>query len=801
MIRLNGRTRLDHAVSMLRICVVLGAVACAPACGERDGSLSEGVSAENATQAGAFQGSASCAECHERFYRLWAPSHHGLAMQPFSLELARERLIPQVEPLTVADATYQAIFDYVPGRVVERGPDGETVYPIAHALGGKNVFYFLTELERGRLQVLPVGFDLQAGEWFDTAASAMRHFSDASDEPLDWRHPAYTFNTSCHGCHVSQLATNYDLDTDSYRTAWVEPGINCETCHGPGDEHIRVCREAPEGQPPADLEIILTTAFDEQQMNDLCASCHAKARPLSTAYRPGDPFFDHFDLSTLEHQDYYPDGRDLGENYTHTTWLLSPCLKSETLDCMHCHTSSGRFRQKDDPNQACMPCHEDKVGDPATHSRHQAGGDGSRCISCHMPATWFARMKRHDHSMRPPRPAATLAFDSPNPCNDCHDDRDPAWADEVVRGWYGSDYAAAYLLPAELVDAARRQDWTRLPETSAYVASETRDAVYAASLIRLLRSCDDEATSEIFLEALTDPSPLVRASAAEALGERLSPGAVSALVGATRDDRRVVRVRAAAALAGVDARALDDDAQAAVAEATTEWIDSMRTRPDDAYSHYNLGNFRLYRGETELAIDAYRTAIRLRPDLVQPLVNLSNALAVAGDGRGAEEALERALELEPGNAAAHFNLGLILGEQGRLQEAVFAHRAALEADPKLAAAAYNLGVILAREDVNEGLRWCRRAAELRPREPKYAYTVAFFLEQAGDIDGAVETLERLIEDHPGYPDAWIMLGSEYERQGRGTEAGVLYRRAAENELLPPELRRQFAARIAQPADG
>ena len=37
-----------------------------------------------------FVGSSSCKSCHERFYELWAPSHHGLAMQPYSRELARK---------------------------------------------------------------------------------------------------------------------------------------------------------------------------------------------------------------------------------------------------------------------------------------------------------------------------------------------------------------------------------------------------------------------------------------------------------------------------------------------------------------------------------------------------------------------------------------------------------------------------------------------------------------------------------------------------------------------------------------
>ncbi|MRR38235.1 hypothetical protein EG829_27010 [bacterium] len=67
-------------------------------------------------------------------------------------------------------------------------------------------------------------------EWFDTAASGIRHFPDApADSPVFWKEQAYTFNTACFGCHVSQMSTSYDLKTDTYKTAWKEPGINCET--------------------------------------------------------------------------------------------------------------------------------------------------------------------------------------------------------------------------------------------------------------------------------------------------------------------------------------------------------------------------------------------------------------------------------------------------------------------------------------------------------------------------------------------------------------------------------------------
>jgi hypothetical protein len=256
---------------------------------------------------------------------------------------------------------------------------------------------------------------------------------------LDWRHSAFTFNASCYSCHVSQLARNFDLASRTYHTVWAEPGINCETCHGPGEEHVRVCRAAPKGQPPKDIKIIRMKGMPPVQTNDACAPCHAKMAPVSASYVPGDRYFDHFDLVTLDNPDFYADGRDLGENYTMTSWRMSPCAASGRLDCLHCHTSSGRYRFEEKPNQACAPCHEDKIAHAVEHTHHKADGPGGRCVACHMPTTGFAAMRRTDHSMRPPMPAATIAFKSPNACDSCHKDKAKdadavaAWSDQWAR--------------------------------------------------------------------------------------------------------------------------------------------------------------------------------------------------------------------------------------------------------------------------------------------------------------------------------------------------------------------------------
>ena len=724
-----------------------------------------------------YTGSVSCRKCHEKFYQLWSTSLHGLAMQPYTPELAQKQLTPQTEDIIVGDSRYRADVTGDAGWVIELGPEGEKKYRIDHALGGKNVYYFLTTLDRGRLQTLPVAYDVNKKEWFDMAASGVRHFSGLTEEPLNWKEWPYTFNTACYGCHVSQISTNYDLRTETYRTVWREPGINCETCHGPAEEHIRVCETAPKGTVPKDLKTKRGGRdFSKEQNNATCSSCHAKAVVLTSSFKPGDRFFDHFDLVTLESPDYYPDGRDLGENYTYTSWMMSPCVKSGKLDCLHCHTSSGRYRFKDEDkaNNACMPCHKEKVESSSQHTFHKAGSPGNKCVSCHMPMTEFARMRRSDHSMLPPTPAATIAFKSPNACNLCHKDKTPQWADETVRKWRKRDYQAAILHRAGLIDAARKRDWERLPEMLAYIESKDRDDVFATSFIRLIAASQDPRVVPVLYSAMKAPSPIVRAAAVEALQNVSTRDASEAFVQAAGDECRLVRIRAAPSLAGHKNLPLTDADRKRVEAADKEYLDSILSRPDQWNSHFNLGNYYLDRGDSKQAVASYETALRMEPRGVLAMVNLAMAYARMGENPKAVDSLRNALNLAPENAAANFDMGLLRAEENDLQAAEEHLRAALKADPQMAQAAYNLCLTLAKDRLDEAMDFCGKAAGLRPDQPRYAYTLAFFQQQKGDLTAAESVLHELISKYPGYADAYLLLGGIYEKQGNRLEAGKVY---------------------------
>lgn len=690
-----------------------------------------------------YAGSTSCRECHEKFYTLWATSHHGLAMQPVNADFIRSELVPATNEIVVGSASFSV--DLAGRRIVETNPSGKRSYPMEHAMGGKNIYYFLTSLERGKLQVLPAAFDVRSRKWYNTTASMVRHIVPG-DAPLEWKDPMLTFNTACYGCHVSQLSKNYDVIADSYRTVWREPGINCETCHGKSAEHVRVCREAPTNTVPVDLKIISMKKMTMTQRDQTCAPCHAKMRPLTDSFVPGNRFFDHYDLVCLEDNDFYPDGRDLGENYTYTSWLRSPCVQAGKLECMHCHTSSGRYRFKDENvNGACLPCHDERVRNVEAHAHHGKTSVSNVCITCHMPTTQFAGMRRSDHSMLPPAPAATLAFGSPNACGLCHTNSTADWANKIVRGWHTNDYQAPVLYRAGLIHAARRGEWSKLDEIFTFIGNVNSDPVIVTSLIRLLVQCPDMRKLPLLRSSARHASPLVRSAAVNALKGDLSRETLDLLFESAKDEYRVVRIAAGNALAPFSDSAVPEDKKVFREQIFNELLRSMLCMPDQWSAWYNLGIFQSERGQEGKALESYEHAMRLRGDVVLPMVNASMIHARQGRSDVALDLLKKAHQAEPGSAVVNFNLGLAWAEFGKLSEAEKHLRMALRADAAFDGAAYNLGVLLNSSRVTaEGITWCRKAVDIRPDNPKYISTLAYYLDSDGKPDEALKVLDAAV---------------------------------------------------------
>ncbi len=374
-------------------------------------------------------------------------------------------------------------------------------------------------------------------------------------------------------------------------------------------------------------------------------------------------------------------------------------------------------------------------------------------------------------------------------------DYDAAWADKHVRQWHADDYQAPVLARAGLIDAARRRDWKQLPAMLAYLTSDGRDEITATGLVRLLHYCNIPDKWPVILKLLKDPSPLIRASAADSLTGHLTPESISALAAAATDDYRLVRTRAAMTLSAVPASMLPEPLRAGVEKATADLLANTQGRTDDPNSHAFLGNFLMNRSAFDQAAAAFERAIKLQPENIPALVNVSLAYNALGQNSSAEKALRQALKYDPASSSANFNLALLLCEMGHPEEAESALRTALKADPTFAAAAYNLGVLLAKNHPEESRQWCRKAYELDPQDPKYGYTLAFYLRQQQNLSDAIATLRDVVARHPDYQDAYLLLAGTYEAQGDRPRAVAIYRQFLSRPGLSPQDRDALEAKI------
>jgi len=71
-------------------------------------------------------------------------------MQPYTPEFAKANLTPQKKDLAIGKYRYRADIGPQAGWVLETDPKGKKKkYPMLHALGGKNVYYFLYSFGTG----------------------------------------------------------------------------------------------------------------------------------------------------------------------------------------------------------------------------------------------------------------------------------------------------------------------------------------------------------------------------------------------------------------------------------------------------------------------------------------------------------------------------------------------------------------------------------------------------------------------------------------------------------------------------
>jgi tetratricopeptide (TPR) repeat protein len=188
--------------------------------------------------------------------------------------------------------------------------------------------------------------------------------------------------------------------------------------------------------------------------------------------------------------------------------------------------------------------------------------------------------------------------------------------------------------------------------------------------------------------------------------------------------------------------------------------------PDKAIKYYNLGLDAAQRNDYDGAIGFWNESLKHRPDDADTRFNLGAALIALKRYPEAEVQLRKAVELNPLDPDAQQLLGKSLEEQDSLSEAKHAYEFALDIKPSHAPSLVGLASVLLRENQNKSAEdYATRAVELDPRnlEANLLLSEAYF--RNGDINAAYGQLLSVRRLEPANPAFLLLFGKvTYERR-------------------------------------
>lgn len=221
----------------------------------------------------------------------------------------------------------------------------------------------------------------------------------------------------------------------------VELGVGCESCHGGARAHA----EAPHR---FDASFALRSSFMHveragggapnraEDVNRTCAKCHTV-------------LFSQYPFTWEGGERRASPGGSTTNSGEARDFLLGGCASAMT--CATCHDPHG----EDSParlqdlgtvrgNTVCTTCHGSLAGPRAlrAHTHHAPQGQGSACLSCHMPKKnmGLAYELTRYHRIGSPTDEARVLGDRPLDCALCHADRSVEQIVSTMEKWWGKRY-------------------------------------------------------------------------------------------------------------------------------------------------------------------------------------------------------------------------------------------------------------------------------------------------------------------------------------------------------------------------
>ena len=709
------------------------------------------VSSDTQSSTLAFVGSETCAGCHQSEAHLWRGSHHKLAMAHAN----ENSVLADFNDTSFDSHGIHSRFFRKGGKyfVETDGPDGKLAeFEIKFTLGVNPLQQYLIEFPDGRIQALSIAWDSRSKEqggqrWFHLYPDEeIKH-----DDVLHWTKLNQNWNFMCAECHSTGVRKNYDAANDHFATRWAEISVGCETCHGQGSGHVAWAREQKSWWPFAkneDRSKGLLVRFDERQgVNwrhdpktgeplrnfapalvrkevETCALCHARRSEFSEDWIPGRWLSDTHVVSPLTSSLNFPDGqmRDREEDYNYGPFKQSRMFAAG-VTCSDCHDPhSAEIRYLGDA--VCLQCHSPDKYAVATHHHHEGIKPPVACASCHMPTrTYMVIDRRHDHSLRVPRPDLSVSLDTPNACNDCHTDKSSQWAAAAIESWHAPDqkgfqeYAAAF-------HAAWQSQPNAATLLAAIASNQGIPAFARASALTELAPYLSQSKIQLAKNGLADPEPMVRIGALDML-ENLSASQAWPLASPLLTDPvRGVRLRAVELLAAVPVASLSPADRESFERAAYEFIAAQRLSADRPEARSRLGNFYTQRRLFAEAEGEYKAAQKLSPQYAPAAINLADLYRQLHQDEKAESALRATIGASPEDAGLHYALGLVLTRLKRPDQA---------------------------------LEEFRRAATLQTDNARYAYVLAVALHSASRAEEALNVLKENLARHPNDRDTLVAL--------------------------------------------
>jgi tetratricopeptide (TPR) repeat protein len=371
---------------------------------------------------------------------------------------------------------------------------------------------------------------------------------------------------------------------------------------------------------------------------------------------------------------------------------------------------------------------------------------------------------RRDHSFRVPRPDFSVAYGTPNACNQCHKDKSNGWAVDAVVKWYGPNRRQeAHFV--EAIDAGRRGLPNAERALTALIQDPAKPAIARATALSLLPEYLSPAAMPAVQIALADNDAMVRSQAVRSLEPLPPQDRVHLAAPLLMDPSLPVRIEVARLLAGT-ASGLPDAQKTALDHDIAELVASEMVSAERPESHMNLALIYAQMGRNGDAENELKTALRLDPKFVPAMVNLADLYREQQRDNEGQQWLEKAMAAEPKAAEPVYALGLLKVRQKQYQDALPLLAKASALQPSNARYSYVYAVALqSTGQVNQAIGILQRAHEGRPADRQVLNALIAFERDNGNIPAATVYAQELVQLIPDDPGAKATL-QELQRQTR-----------------------------------